>query len=137
MWKCSRSFINTTKQTLDIAKTIGRNVPAVVTHSQCQIRRASDGPKDATITSLFKPVHVKANPDTINVGTELAGKINKAELLKVLNNLMMDRQIKALCKENGLTSKMWTNTLFRAILNNNAHKNFCYHCSRLAAESLR
>lgn len=62
---------------------------------------------DVSISSLFIPVPVKAkpNPDDINVGAELTGELNKADLLKVLNKFYQQKEIKQLLVENGLDSK--------------------------------
>lgn len=62
---------------------------------------------DVSISSLFIPVPVKAklNPDDINVGAELTGELNKADLLKVLNKFYQQKEIKQLLSENGLDSK--------------------------------
>lgn len=62
---------------------------------------------DVSISSLFVPVPVKAkpNPDDINVGAELTGALNKADLLKVLNKFYQLKEIKQLLVENGLDSK--------------------------------
>ncbi|XP_012267199.2 ATP-dependent RNA helicase SUV3 homolog, mitochondrial isoform X2 [Athalia rosae] len=54
------------------------------------------------ISSLFKPVSVKPNPDDINVGVELSGNLDKQELLKVLNQFYSRKEIKLLAKESGL-----------------------------------
>lgn len=64
------------------------------------------GKKDeANLSALFKPVPVKSNPDDISVGAELTGKLDKGELLKVLNRFTQKRETKVLCMENGLDSK--------------------------------
>lgn len=60
---------------------------------------------DSTLSSLFVPVQIKANPDDINVGAELTGSLNKADLLKVLNKFYQNKEIKQLLTENGLDSK--------------------------------
>ncbi|KAJ8928236.1 hypothetical protein NQ314_019186 [Rhamnusium bicolor] len=64
-----------------------------------QIRGKKD---DSTLSSLFVPVQIKANPDDINVGAELTGSLNKADLLKVLNKFYQKKEIKQLLSENGL-----------------------------------
>lgn len=63
---------------------------------------------DVNISSLFIPVPVKAkpNPDDINVGAELTGELNKADLLKVLNKFYQQKEIKQLLGENGLDSRV-------------------------------
>lgn len=72
-------------------------------HNQYQqIRWKKD---DTNLSALFKPVPVKSNPDDISVGFELTGKLDKGELLKVLNKFTQKRETKMLCMENGLDSK--------------------------------
>ncbi|XP_018320341.1 ATP-dependent RNA helicase SUV3 homolog, mitochondrial [Agrilus planipennis] len=62
------------------------------------------GKKDDSnsISTLFKPVPVKSNPDDINVGVELTGSLNKSGLLRVLNTFYQQREVKQLLTENGL-----------------------------------
>lgn len=57
---------------------------------------------EANVSALFKPVQVQANADDEDVGSELVGKLEKSELLKILNKFAQRREIKALCSENGL-----------------------------------
>lgn len=61
---------------------------------------------DSSISSLFIPVPIKPNPDDINVGAELTGSLNKADLLKVLNKFYSKKEIKQLLLESGLDSKL-------------------------------
>lgn len=102
MWKQSLSLAHRSKCAIQLTKSINQSI--VIAQRGClfQTRGTAD---DATLASLFKPVPVKANPDNINVGIELTGKINKADILKILNKLTQSKQVKALCKENGLSSK--------------------------------
>lgn len=62
--------------------------------------------KDDNLSTLFVPVPVKPNPDDINVGAELTGRLNKSDLLKVLNRFYQKPEIKHLALENGLDSKI-------------------------------
>lgn len=62
--------------------------------------------KDDNLSTLFVPVPVKPSPDDINVGAELTGRLNKSDLLKVLNRFYQKPEIKQLALENGLDSKM-------------------------------
>ncbi|XP_023310678.1 ATP-dependent RNA helicase SUV3 homolog, mitochondrial isoform X1 [Anoplophora glabripennis] len=64
-----------------------------------QVRGKKD---DSTLSSLFVPIQIKANPDDINVGAELTGSLNKADLLKVLNKFYQNKEIKQLLMDNGL-----------------------------------
>ncbi|XP_064552930.1 ATP-dependent RNA helicase SUV3 homolog, mitochondrial isoform X1 [Drosophila montana] len=59
---------------------------------------------ETNVSALFKPVQVQANIDDEDVGSELVGKLEKSELLKILNKFAQRREIKALCSENGLDS---------------------------------
>ncbi|KAE9535692.1 hypothetical protein AGLY_007593 [Aphis glycines] len=58
--------------------------------------------KDDNLSTLFVPVPVKPSPDDINVGAELTGRLNKGDLLKVLNRFYQKPEIKQLALENGL-----------------------------------
>lgn len=62
--------------------------------------------KDDNLSTLFVPVPVKPNPDDINVGAELTGRLNKGDLLKVLNRFYQKPEIKQLALDNGLDSKI-------------------------------
>lgn len=84
------------------AAAVGHLYPFHFAWQQQQTRGRKD---DANISALFKPVPVKSNPDDISVGAELTGKLNKAELLKVLNKFTQKREVKLLCFENGLDGK--------------------------------
>lgn len=50
---------------------------------------------------------VKPSPDDINVGAELTGRLNKGDLLKILNRFYQKPEIKQLALENGLDSKIF------------------------------
>ena len=68
---------------------------------------ASRGGKkdDGNLSSLFIPVPVQPTVDDIDVGAELTGTLNKADLLKVLNKFYQSKEIKILLEENGLDGK--------------------------------
>lgn len=67
-----------------------------------QVRGKRDSSK---LSSLFTPVPVKSSSDDINVGYELSGKLNKADLLKILNKFYQKKEIKYLAIDSGLDSK--------------------------------
>lgn len=54
------------------------------------------------VSSLFKPVQVQHNADEFDVGSELAGKLEKPAILKILNKFTQRREVKLLCAEHGL-----------------------------------
>lgn len=58
--------------------------------------------KDDSISQLITPVPIKPGTDDINVGAELTGTLDKAELLKMLNTFTQRKEIRASCMENGL-----------------------------------
>lgn len=84
------------------AKLLADKHSLCVTSSFYQVRGKKD---DISLSSLFKPVAVKPTPDDINVGAELTGSLNKADLLKVLNKFYQQREVKQQLKENGLDRK--------------------------------
>ena len=73
-------------------------------------RSSSGGPQN--IHTLFKPVPVQPSPDDINLGEEIAGKINKQALLKQLNRFFQSPEIRALCKEQGLDDYLYHQARF-------------------------
>lgn len=93
----------TTTHSCPASPSCNRCVNNVPRHQQKQqIRGKKD---DATnLSALFKPVPIKTNSDDISVGAEITGKLNKADLLKILNKFTQKREIKLLCIENGLDS---------------------------------
>lgn len=82
------------------SKLIDNSVKYGVTFFQVRGKK-----NDSTLSSLFVPVQIKANSDDINVGAELTGSLNKADLLKVLNKFYQNKEIKQLLVDNGLDSK--------------------------------
>ena len=50
---------------------------------------------------------IQPSPDDINLGEEIAGKINKQALLKQLNRFFQSPKIKVLCKEQGLDDYLY------------------------------
>uniref|UniRef100_A0A8W7PBW6 ATP-dependent RNA helicase SUV3 homolog, mitochondrial n=1 Tax=Anopheles coluzzii TaxID=1518534 RepID=A0A8W7PBW6_ANOCL len=62
------------------------------------------GKKDDT--RLFTPIPIRPSPDDINVGAELTGALDKAEMLKVILKFSNRKEIKFLCLENGIDSNL-------------------------------
>lgn len=76
--------------------------------STSQVEKARNRkPQSGNVSTLFKPVRVEHNADEIDVGSELAGKLEKSAILKILNKFTQRREIKTLCTENGLDSKLY------------------------------
>ncbi|XP_023952267.2 ATP-dependent RNA helicase SUV3 homolog, mitochondrial [Bicyclus anynana] len=57
-------------------------------------------------SALFVPVPVKPNPDDINVGEELTGRLKKQDLLKILNKFYQKPEVRVLAAENGLDEQL-------------------------------
>lgn len=55
-----------------------------------------------SVSTLFTPVPVEINTDDINVGIELAGKLKKQDLIRVLNSFYHMPEVKLLSAESGL-----------------------------------
>ena len=75
--------------------------PSPVTTSNNSSSNSNSTPS-ANLNQLFKPVPVLPNPDDMNLGEEIAGKMNKQALLKTLNALYLSKSIKELSKEHGM-----------------------------------
>lgn len=106
LYSAAQNFCVTTPKLL--SDNAARCSPAFFQH---QRRGKKD---DVNISSFFIPVPVRAkpNPDDINVGAELTGELNKADLLKVLNKFYQQKEVKQLLTENGLDSKHKTFSFF-------------------------
>jgi len=77
--------------------------------------------------SVFKPILVKPNPDDLNFGEEIAGKINKQALLKELNRFYTSPEIKTLCKEHGLDEYLYNQAY-------SSFRRFCMNIDLLPTE---
>ncbi len=80
-----------------IFKFSNRHHKPIQQYQQCRGRK-----DDSKVSALFKPVPVQTNRDDINIGAELTGKLDKGELLKILNKFTQKAEIKMLCMEHGL-----------------------------------
>jgi len=60
--------------------------------------------------SVFRPVVVKPDKESINFGEEFTGKLDKQLVLRQLNNFGADAQIKLLAKEHGLEGYLYNQT---------------------------
>lgn len=77
--------------------------------------------------SVFKPIMVKPNPDDLNFGEEIAGKIHKQALLKELNRFYTSPEVKTLCKEHGLDDYIYN-------LAYSSFRNYCMNIHLLPTE---
>ncbi|XP_050678930.1 ATP-dependent RNA helicase SUV3 homolog, mitochondrial isoform X1 [Leptidea sinapis] len=57
-------------------------------------------------STLFVPVPVKPNPDDINIGEEITGRLKKQDLLKILNKFYQKPEVRLLASENGLDDQL-------------------------------
>lgn len=104
---CTATQNLTLKSALPRLETVAGVVNA--THKLLHVSAAQHArnrkPQPGNVSTLFKPVQVQHNADEMDVGSELAGKLEKAAVLKILNKFTQRREVKALCSENGLDSK--------------------------------
>nr|XP_014092482.2 ATP-dependent RNA helicase SUV3 homolog, mitochondrial [Bactrocera oleae] len=107
--KCSINLLNTLTRNLNLRASTSHSPLNVTTQiatkyvhlsSYVQARNKKTGPQH--VSTLFKPVPMPRNADEHDVGAEMVGKLDKAELLKILNKFTQKREIKLLCVENGL-----------------------------------
>lgn len=75
--------------------------------SRCLQRNRNRKQEPTNLSALFKPVHVQRNVDEHDVGSELVGKLEKPAILRILNNFTQRHEIKTLCQEHGLDSKLF------------------------------
>lgn len=110
--KCSINLLNTLTRNLNLRASTSHSPLNVTTQiatkyvhlsSYVQARNKKTGPQH--VSTLFKPVPMPRNADEHDVGAEMVGKLDKAELLKILNKFTQKREIKLLCVENGLDSE--------------------------------
>ena len=57
-------------------------------------------------SALFVPVPVKPNPDDINIGAEITGRLKKQDLLKILNKFYQKPEVRELASNNGLDDQL-------------------------------
>lgn len=69
-----------------------------------QPMRGKKDDSSPNISSLFRPIPIKPNPDDINVGAELTTTLKKSDLLKILNSFVLKKEVRALAMEYGLDS---------------------------------
>ncbi|XP_050292923.1 ATP-dependent RNA helicase SUV3 homolog, mitochondrial [Anthonomus grandis grandis] len=83
--------------------SVAQHLTNTTSYIQTRSKRKSAGDNtNNNISALFVPIPVKPNPDDINVGEELSGSLNKADLLKVLNKFYQTPAIKQLLFEHGV-----------------------------------
>ena len=58
-------------------------------------------------SKLFKPVAVLPSQDMVNLGKEIAGDIDRTDLLKRLKSFFQSKTIRALSKEQGLDDYLY------------------------------
>ena len=60
-----------------------------------------------SMSKLFKPVTIKPNPDDRNLGSEIAGKIDRLKLITTLNSFFQSQKTKTLSREQGLDDYLY------------------------------
>jgi ATP-dependent RNA helicase SUPV3L1/SUV3 len=86
-----------------------------------------EGLNDKEVSSVFKPVPVRSNPDDINLGEEIAGKISKQALLRTLNTFYQSNEIRTLSKDQGLDDYLYHQAYI-------SFRKYCMDISHLPSE---
>lgn len=73
------------------------------------------------------PVRATSNPDDINVGEEMSGKLAKDDILKLLNQFSRRQPVKMLSEENGLDTKLFHQAF-------TSFRNFCIKTEALPVD---
>lgn len=101
MWNSMQKFSSSTIRLTFLKQSIKRplilNVECIK-HQSVRLKITSNG----SVSSYFKPLSIETKLSKENVNNNYAKKINKAELVKILNQFSKERSIKALCEENDL-----------------------------------
>lgn len=112
MWTLSRKLLLNNKL---INRNLLRQNEAIIGYfntKPCYARGKQDNtnktmdPKNESfkVSRLFEPSNVKVSTDS-ELGIELTGKINKSDILKVLNKFSQKKENRSLCLEYGLDGK--------------------------------
>ena len=68
---------------------------------------SKNDPETNSTSRLFKPVLVRPNPDDVDLGKEIAGDIDRSELLSRLNAFFKSETTRALSREQGLDDYLY------------------------------
>ena len=106
----SRYFFTTSKRG---RKNKRGNVKNIGDFKQVLFNNSIDGLKpsadsiEKSTSKLFKPIVVLPNPDDINLGKELAGNIDRSQLMSRLNTFFQSSKTKTLSREQGLDDYLY------------------------------
>lgn len=103
MWTFSRRLL---AQNRLINRNLLRNNDSIVgwfnsKPSFARGKQDNTGDEPFKVSRLFEPTQAKESSDT-EFGIELTGRINKSDILKVLNKFSQKKDTKSLCLECGL-----------------------------------
>ncbi|XP_049280117.1 ATP-dependent RNA helicase SUV3 homolog, mitochondrial [Anopheles funestus] len=97
--RCCRTMLNS----VQVASRATNGVRRILVPCSTAVE-SYRGKKDDS--KLFTPIPIRPSPDDINVGAELTGVLDKAEMLKVILKFSNRKEIKFLCLENGIDSNL-------------------------------
>ena len=106
LFKLVKDFSSIEMHALRRQRLLGLCCQCVRTQWQVPCRAKRSKHRSDEISSLFVPVLVKPSPDDINVGAELSEKLRKQDMQRVLVQFHQREEVKSLCLENGLDSKL-------------------------------
>lgn len=103
MYRRTLYYVSQCKKVNSLAGVLNIGSPFFSSNSRRGFSR--DKKVGTNISALFVPGPVQSTASEENVGAELVGTLNKADVLKVLNKFYQRPEIKQLCTDNGLDSK--------------------------------
>lgn len=119
-WSFKKLFGPPNRQitTLCSAQSKLLNVSYRVTASNCSKSKVTFTPdtnvirnksSDKSLADIVipMPVRLAKNPDDINVGEELSGKLAKKDIIKILNEFFQRQPIRSVASENGIDIKLF------------------------------
>lgn len=113
MWTFSRRLLRYRSHIFQYKKSDAINFA-----SSAIVTRGIKDDSSNSVSKLFQPAAIK-EVDASNIGVELTGKINKSQLLSVLNQFSQKKEIFNLCKEYGLDGVYFVRQMMLSDMNNN------------------
>ena len=71
------------------------------------INSSGETTSEDSMSKLFKPVTIKPNPDDLNLGSEIAGNIDRSKLITTLNLFFQSQKTRTLSREQGLDDYLY------------------------------
>lgn len=106
-----------------------RIIPSFIKEATRGMRKKGGNNEPKQLNSLFTPAPIKvaSNPDDVDVGEELATKIEKADLIRIFNQFQKRPEVIQLSQDNGLDTRLFQQTFI-------SFRKFCIESKPLQAD---